>query len=66
MKRLNLQVERPVLVWARAEAARLNTDLSGLVVKFLREDRDAVARKERQISNYRFYPGRYSKKRIPI
>jgi hypothetical protein len=38
MKRLNLQLERRVYEWARAEAARLDTDLSGLVTMMLRSD----------------------------
>lgn len=38
MEKLNLQLERKVYDWARAEAARLGLDLSGLVRKILLSD----------------------------
>ena len=39
MKKVNLQLERPVLKRGRAEAARRGTDLSGLVRRIVLEIR---------------------------
>jgi hypothetical protein len=47
MKKLNLQLERKVFDWARAEAARLNLDLSGLVEKILLADPKFKPRRKR-------------------